>query len=407
MLRRLGATLTLSALLLLPAGSASAAEAQYGAGWLLDRLNAQGFVPKSDGTPDYGATVTVGLALAAAGVGEEEFDAIVDLLADDVDAFVVEGSADRAGALGRLAMLAYAAGEDPNDFGGEALLDRILATDTAALFGDPSYPGIYSHASALLGLATGGPYTPEQEADIEEALDLLVAQQCPNGGWQNDVRTGDAACGTGFAGPDTNTTSLVVQALAAFEVDPGIDPLTYYAAARNADGGFGYAAGQATDANSTALSVQALRAAGGDPAAALAALLRLQLGCTYDAEDRGAWAFQPEDDGSLEANGFATGDAVPAAAGAVFPLDVAEFGDASTTMPCAAPPAPPSPTAPPLARPTVVAEPAPAPVPTLPATGGSGREPWDTKGLAVFGGGILGYGVLALVGARFAGRRAR
>jgi hypothetical protein len=45
-----------------------------------------------------------------------------------------------------------------------------------------------------------------------------------------------------------------------------------------------------------------------------------------------------------------------------------------------------------------------APVPTLPATG-TGRKPWDATGLAVLGLGLIGYGVLALGGARLARRR--
>ena len=425
-LRRLGAGIAATAALLLPASAAvllpatTAAAAPiadpeeaaaYGAGWLLDRLNDDGFVPKPDASPDYGATVAVGFGLASAGVGEDAFDAIVERVQANVDAYVKDGGTDRPGALGKLAMLFHAAGE-PND----ALLDRILATDTGsnpALFADPGYNGLFNHSLALLGLATGEGYTAEEQADIQEALDLLVAQQCPNGGWQNDLRATVegvlAPCGTSFSGPDTNTTAVVAQALAAWDEEPEVDPLDYSEAVQNDDGGFGYVGGSDTDANSTAQSIQGILAAGGDPGQALGALLRLQLTCAAAPADRGAWAYQPEDDGSLEANAFATLDAVPAAAGATFPLDVVEFGPDDATMPCAA--ARPSNTVTP--RPSQVVQPRPAPptvapraVETLPDTGSNLEKPWDATGLAVFGGGLLGYGLLALAGARFAGRRA-
>jgi hypothetical protein len=52
-----------------------------------------------------------------------------------------------------------------------------------------------------------------------------------------------------------------------------------------------------------------------------------------------------------------------------------------------------------------VAAPQPDAAPTLVATGGFGQKPWDEVGVAVFGAGLIGYGVLFLVGARVLTRR--
>jgi squalene cyclase len=140
-----------------------------------------------------------------------------------------------------------------------------------------------------------------------------------NGGWE---------WGLGW-GTDTNATSLALQALMAAG-EPRTSAvvtqgLAYLAAAQNADGGFPYdpdsVVSTASDANSTAYAIQALRATGEDPAGAawskgtntpLSFLLSLQL-------PDGSIQWQQGQGG----NQVATQQAVPALLGRPFPLRTA------------------------------------------------------------------------------------
>jgi hypothetical protein len=415
-LRRLAtAGLALAGLLVLP-GVATAATltpaqaAQYGAGWVGRRLDATGYVAALSG-PDYNATALGVLALVSAGVGEAQAAKATAYLMSHVDAYVVDADAhDRPAALAALILVAHARGLDPS-----ALVTRLLATKQASgvdagLFGvqDATYDGAYRQALALLALAAVG----QNDAD---AVAWLKAEQCADGGWMGNRPDQAAACPAfdfnTFVGEDSNGTALATQALAALHETPAHDPLDFLADAQNDDGGFGFVPGFDSDTNSTALAVQALLAAGEDLAdwtapkgTPYAFLLAMQLG-NPPAATAGAFAFQPGSGGKLVANAYATVQAVPALAGKPFPLAPAELSNALPLLPAA-------PAATPSATPTVTApSPSPtrvvnpAPVPELPATG-TGTKPWDATGQAVFGAGLLGYGLLALLGARWTGRTA-
>ncbi len=115
--------------------------------------------------------------------------------------------------------------------------------------------GAALHALAMLGTASLSETVPAT------ATDYLLDLQQPNGGWE---------WGAGW-GADTNSTALALQALLATGAAPTstavISGLTYLEGAQNVDGGFPYAPGpeSASDTNSTAYVLQALRAAGEDP----------------------------------------------------------------------------------------------------------------------------------------------
>jgi hypothetical protein len=179
--------------------------------------------------------------------------------------------------------------------------------------------GIYAEGAgpqawAILGAAALSQTVPT------EALQYLKSLAQPNGGWE---------WGPGW-GTDTNTTALALQALIATgePVTSAVvtQGLAYLKTAQNADGGFPYDPvspwGTSSDANSTAYVLQALRAAGEDPASPawsqgannpITFLLGLQLA-----------------DGSLEwkagngSNQLATQQAVVALLGRPFPLRVAQ-----------------------------------------------------------------------------------
>lgn len=96
------------------------------------------------------------------------------------------------------------------------------------------------------------------------AVDTLAAAATAEGGWE---------WAPGW-GADTNSTALAIQALVAAKVPVTstviATGLAFLETAQGADGGFAYAPGAeaASDANSTAYVLQALVAAGEDPAAA-------------------------------------------------------------------------------------------------------------------------------------------
>jgi hypothetical protein len=413
------AGLALAAALALP-GVASAktvtpegAAAEYGAGYLGRLLDPTGYIAALSG-PDYTNTANAVLALVAAGVGEEQAAEATAYLLSHVDEAVVdENGDDKPGALAVLIMVAHARGEDAS-----ALVTRLLATKQttgadAGLFGEQysAYDGTYRQALSLLALAAVG----QTDAD---AVAWLKDEQCADGGWMGNNPDPSAACPAfdfnSFIGEDSNGTALAAQALAALGETPAHDPLGFLRDAQNDDGGFGFVPGFDSDANSTALAVQALLALGedlggwaGPDGTPYAFLLSLQLG-NPPAKTAGAFAFQPGTGGALTANVFATVQVVPALAGVPYPVPPRELSNDLPLLPAQVTPTPSVPPAP-TSAPTPVASPTrlvdPAPVPTLVATGGIGEKPWDATGQVVFALGLIGYGVLALGGAKLLSRK--
>ncbi|MFI7273174.1 hypothetical protein [Streptomyces sp. NPDC049879] len=209
--------------------------------------------------------------------------------------------------------------------------------------GDPQMDGVWRQSVALLAQHSVG-YTP-----AEEAVTWLAGQQCGDGSFLA-YRANPAEPCEDVTGADSNATALAAQALAALgghgeAVDAA---LTWLAGVQNEDGGWGYAPGGATDANSTAVIVGAFTAAGRDPAEVTRddrspwdALTALQLGCGAAEDQRGAFAWQPDEEtGDLTGNGPATADAVLALYGSgllvdpgteeAAPLEATECGTAGS-----------------------------------------------------------------------------
>ncbi|MFI9466680.1 prenyltransferase/squalene oxidase repeat-containing protein [Streptomyces sp. NPDC052492] len=178
----------------------------------------------------------------------------------------------------------------------------------SALYGDtdPQYDGVWRQSLALLA---------QHAADAEPpkaAVDWLTGQQCADGSFA-PFRADPAAACDAKTMVDTNQTAAAVQALAALG---GHDAVTdkavgWLKSVQNRDGGWGYTKGGASDTNSTSVVVGALAAAGEKPGevkkggkSPYDALLGLELPC--EGEGAGAFAFQPEKDGSLTANLDAT-----------------------------------------------------------------------------------------------------
>ncbi len=85
------------------------------AAWLARQVNDDGFIPSSfvPGAADLSSSVQAVTALAAAGVGRPQVDALLGYLGDHVDDFVVIGGSDHSGELAYLILAAVAGGDDP------------------------------------------------------------------------------------------------------------------------------------------------------------------------------------------------------------------------------------------------------------------------------------------------------
>ena len=119
---------------------------------------------------------------------------------------------------------------------------------------------------------------------------------------------------SGFIGPETDSTAAAVVGLTSVgETGALAASADWLDAARNADGGWGFFPGDASEPNSTALVLQAITASGrlGESrfSGALGSLLAFQLGCASPVADRGAFTF-PGTGGGPDT--FATVQAVPA-----------------------------------------------------------------------------------------------
>ncbi len=263
---------------------------------------------------DYGATVEVVLASAAAGKDVSQWISSQGASPlDYVAAQVASGQVTEAGPLSKAIFVAVATGQDPKNFGGKNLVAELQALQDvdSGMFGST----LFAHAYAVLALHNVG------EPVSGATVDVLTSQVTGDGGW---ALFGGTTSGTS----DTNTTALAMQALVATgRPDAAAGATAYLRRMQNDDGGFPYQKpsewGTETDANSTAVVVQALNALdesleawasdGTDPLGALLAL--------WD-EDSGAFMWKSA---VPSANMLATAQAVQALEGMTL-IDLAVVG---------------------------------------------------------------------------------
>ena len=320
----------------LPQTSAAAA----GASWLAARVTPSGYVESttSPGQADLVATANVVFALASAGTARTTALTALGYLAGHVDAYATAGGQDVPGSLALLILDAQALGADPRAFGGADLVARLQATQVASgpdagLFGaqDPTWDGTYRQGLALAALAAVGVTTG---GVVAAGVAWLAAQQCPNGGWTSYIAPANPCDGSpaSYQGPDTNSTALAIQGLAAqhaLGATAAASATRFLSKGQDRDGGWGYEpsaprAPGSTDPDSTALVLQALLALHVSPSAKaigrkgggpVASLLASQL---VSGADAGAVAFP----GIPGADLLATYQAVPALAGVTIAYDL-------------------------------------------------------------------------------------
>ncbi|MDD2857670.1 MAG: terpene cyclase/mutase family protein [Candidatus Nanopelagicales bacterium] len=162
----------------------------------------------------------------------------------------------------------------------------FAASPDAGLFGsmDPTYDGVFRQGVSIIALA------PLKQVPAE-ALTWLRGQQCLDGSFEAyraSIRTACAAPDPlKFTGPDSNSTALAAMAFRSVQQhEPADRAIAALVAKQNADGGWGYTLGGASDVNSTGLVVAALQGAATLPTNAaaknrgLAYLTSTQVPCT-------------------------------------------------------------------------------------------------------------------------------
>lgn len=231
--------------------------------WLASQVNAKGYLT-SGGSPDLSDTTLAILALAAAGGEHAVALRALKYVEGHVGAYVNYDGHDGPGQLATLILDAHAMGVNPTKFGGTNLVKRLLATlqtsgPNAGLFGvqDPTYDGAYRQGFALAALAAAG---VKKKSEVGTAITWLKDQQCSNGGWEA-FRSTSIACTASdpdtYTGPDTNSTALAVEGLAAQRATFTHNPSGFFVGLQAADGGWGYYGGT-SDPDSTGLVIQAL-----------------------------------------------------------------------------------------------------------------------------------------------------
>jgi prenyltransferase beta subunit len=255
--RNLG-TLLLAVGLAIALALPAMADASSGIAWLKMQQNADG----GFGSPQSSAGMTADVLLAAAAVGDNglgwaQEGAKTALSYLEANA----GTIAKAGETAKVVLALIASGENPRDLGGVDLIAKLegMTGSDGRIGGEGDF--INDHCYALIALSSARRPIPAK------AVDYLLTRQIEDGTWSWN---GDTSAGSG----DNNTAAMAVIALIAAGVPADNaqiqKALTHLHGQQNPDGGFPYIKpspfGTASDANSTAVVMWAIKAAGEDPA---------------------------------------------------------------------------------------------------------------------------------------------
>lgn len=289
-----------------PAASGSSLE--QAVAWLESQQAADGGFIGYTGESDPGFTLDVLIALGAAR------NAGVDTTASIDAALAFLGEGDHAlvyaqtgvGQSAKLILGLVAVGVEPESFANVMPLS-ILQTgqsEDTGIYGT----GLYDHALTIMALVAVGEDVPPT------AIDALAATQSSVGGWAWDGSTDDANA-------DSNTTSMVVQALvAAGQADSEmVTAAATFLQSTWTDGGalYGLAEGTTPDSNSSALVLQATIAIGEDATS-------MRTGLEAFQNQSGAFFFNGDDTSD---NAYSTVQVIPVLANQVFPVLATEAAE--------------------------------------------------------------------------------
>ncbi|HVS67087.1 MAG TPA: prenyltransferase/squalene oxidase repeat-containing protein [Mycobacteriales bacterium] len=216
---------------------------------------------------DDGETADAVLSLDAAGVAQHEAALATKWLEQDAGNYLGGTAPDiYPGSAAKLLLVAEAQHVNPTNFGGIDLIGAIVGTEGGggAPAGEYQNPtdtqysaSVLVQSLAVLALASSsGTASPSASA-----VSFLAGQQCTNGAFQVAIRP-DTSVACANADNDADTTAYAIQALLAAGHHTAANEATLWLAAQErSDGGWGETPGVASDANSTALAVEALIAA--------------------------------------------------------------------------------------------------------------------------------------------------
>ncbi|MFC4609950.1 prenyltransferase/squalene oxidase repeat-containing protein [Streptomyces maoxianensis] len=166
--------------------------------------------------------------------------------------------------------------------------------------GDPTHDGVWRQSLALLAQDTVG------VKPAAKAVGWLTGQQCDSGAFPSYRADATKPCDAKLP-LDSNASAVAVQALAALGGQDATVNKTvgWLKSVQNADGGWSYNPGGASDSNSTSIVIGALAAAGAKPDEVKSkggktpydALLTFARPC--GGKDGGAFVFQPKQPGMV------------------------------------------------------------------------------------------------------------
>ena len=222
----------------------------------------------------------------------------------------------------KVLLAAVAAGENPRDFGGVDLVAALegMLSDDGKFGGENDFQ--FSHCLAILALKSVSRPIPAA------AVDYLKNSQIKDGTWAWGFST---TAGEG----DNNSAAMAVMALIAAGEPADSEviqkTITHFQGQQNDDGGFPYINpspyGTDSDANSTATVLQALIAAGEDPATWVKGEANTPTTTLAGFQnDDGSFAWQLA---FPDPNFLATIQAVPALVGKVYPIATTTVGEAT------------------------------------------------------------------------------
>ncbi|HEY0645926.1 MAG TPA: hypothetical protein VGD39_21105, partial [Nocardioides sp.] len=190
------------------------------ADWITDEL-VNGLMVGAHGV-DFGLTLDTGLALRSVPGHEAGVAAINAAFKPRVDEYVGDGTKESyAGALGKAAAFARAAGENPIDYGGKNLVAR-LEQRTADVPADPAKePQAAAFAGRIFDKSESGNFANvvgqsyavrelslARSAEAAAARDFLLKQQCASGYFRLNFEKANVpnqSCTEGAAGSESDT----------------------------------------------------------------------------------------------------------------------------------------------------------------------------------------------------------
>jgi hypothetical protein len=327
--------------------------AEAAAGWLARQLTGDDkdhFVFAGGDFPDLGLTIDAVLAFDAAGVAGDAASRATTFVRTNAGSYVGFDNERYPGSYAKLLLLAEAQGANPSTFGTLNLPVELAAFECGAARPEcAATPGRYANETDATGYdATKDFSSPLTQAlaiialkrtaaadPSEAAITYLLSERCADGGYGSSFA---ASRGAAPCTSDPDVTGFVIQALYAVGRDSDAQPsVTWLQRRQQSDGSFGGSGPTAkSNANSTALAAQALRAAGQDAAAdkAIAYLLSLQAGCDAEVGDRGQIAYDEAGSGDPAR---ATAQAVPAIRGTgLFEVSASGVASEAPALACTA-----------------------------------------------------------------------